>query len=121
MSEPEQHHVWVRHLNGIAEELMRLTVACDVRLRDPGVVDRIIKNDESVCGKRNAIGFRKLRRLVIGTYSSLNKAIDAIGPEQTRLIADAIVEKVQALHDSRGFTAAESGKISAGMGSGEKT
>ncbi|MDH4049359.1 MAG: hypothetical protein OEW68_16125 [Gammaproteobacteria bacterium] len=118
MSEPE-HPVWVRHLNGIAEELMRLTIACDVRLRDPGVVDRIIKNDASVCGKRNAIGFGKLRSLVIGTYSSLNKAIDAIGPEQTRLITDAIAERVQELHDSKGFTAATPGQEAGEVDSGE--
>jgi hypothetical protein len=46
----------------------------------------------------------------MATYDSLNKAIDSIGPEQTRLISDAIVERVQALHDSKGFTAAESDK-----------
>jgi hypothetical protein len=44
----------------------------------------------------------------MATYDSLNKSIDSIGPEQTRLISDAIVERVQALHDSKGYTVAES-------------
>ena len=110
MSKPKQHHVWDRHFNGIAEELMRLTIACDVSLKKPGAIERIIKNDASICGRNNPTGFRKLRSLVMATYDSLNKAIDSIGPEQTRLISDAIVERVQALHDSKGFTAAESDK-----------
>ena len=35
-----KHPVWERHLDTIAEELLRLSIACNVRLRDPGVVDR---------------------------------------------------------------------------------
>jgi hypothetical protein len=92
MSESE-HPAWQRHLDTIAEELLRLSIACDIRLRDPGVVDRILKNDESVCGTKNPIGFRKLRSLVMATFSSLNKAIDRIGPEETKLITDAIAER----------------------------
>jgi hypothetical protein len=110
MSEPKKYPVWERHLNGIAEELMRLTIACDVSLKGPGAIERIIKNDASICGRKNPTGFKKLRFLVMATYDSLNKAIDSIGPEQTKLISDAIVERVQALHDSKGFTAAESDK-----------
>ena len=110
MSEPKQYPVWERHLNGIAEELMRLTIACHVSLKGPGAIERIIKNDASICGRKNPTGFKKLRFLVMATYDSLNKAIDSIGPEQTKLISDAIVERVQALHDSKGFTAAESDK-----------
>ena len=110
MSEPKKYPVWERHLNGIAEELMRLTIACDVSLKGPGAIERIIKNDASICGRNNPTGFKKLRFLVMATYDSLNKAIDSIGPEQTKLISDAIVERVQALHDSKGFAAAESDK-----------
>ena len=110
MSEPKKYPVWERHLNGIAEELMRLTIACDVSLKGPGAIERIIKNDASICGRKNPTGFKKLRFLVMATSDSLNKAIDSIGPEQTKLISDAIVERVQALHDSKGFAAAESDK-----------
>ena len=92
MSETK-HPAWARHLDAIGDELLRLAVACDVRLRDPGVIDRILKNDDTVCGTRNPIGFRKLRSLVMATFSSLNKAIDRIGPEETKLITDAIVER----------------------------
>ena len=85
---------WVRHLDAIGDELMRLSIACDLRLRDPGVIDRILKNDETVCGTKNSIGFRKLHNLVEATFSSVNKAVDRIGPEETKLITDAIMERL---------------------------
>ena len=92
-----KHPAWQRHLDAIGEELLHLTIACDVRLRDPGVVDRILNNDETVCGRKNPIGFRKLRALVMATFNSLNKAIDRIGPEEVKLITDAIVARTERL------------------------
>jgi hypothetical protein len=96
MSDPK-HPAWARHLDAIGEELVRLCIACDVRLRDPGVIDRILGNDESVCGTKNPIGFRKLRALVMATYSSVNKAVDRIGPDELKIITDGIIERVEKL------------------------
>ena len=81
---------WTRHLEGIADELSKLAIACDVKLRDPGVIERIINDDASVCGRKNEIGFRKLRKLVMATYDSLGKAVDRLGPEETKQITEAI-------------------------------
>jgi hypothetical protein len=85
---------WLRHLDTIGDELLRLTTVCGVDLRQPGVVERIVKNDETVCGKHNAIGFRKLRELVMATFNSLNKAVDRIGPDETAAIVEAIMERL---------------------------
>ena len=90
-----ENPAWQRHLDGIADELMRLAVACDLRLRDPGVIDRILKNDETVCGRRNEAGFRKLRSLLMATYDSLGKALDRLGAGETRAIASAIVKRIE--------------------------
>jgi hypothetical protein len=90
-----ENPAWQRHLDGIADELMRLAVACDLRLRDPGVIDRILKNDETVCGRRNEAGFRKLRSLLMATYDSLGKALDRLGADETRAIASAIVKRIE--------------------------
>jgi hypothetical protein len=89
-----KHPVWARHLDAIGDELLHLTIACDVNLRDPGVVERILKNDETVCGRKNPIGFRKLRDLLMATFSSVNKAIDRIGPDETKQIVDALLERL---------------------------
>jgi hypothetical protein len=89
-----KHPAWARHLDVIGDELLRLTTACDVQLRDPGVIDRILKNDDTVCGKKNPIGFQKLRHLLVATFSSVNKAKDRIGMDETQLIIDAIRERL---------------------------
>lgn len=97
-----KHAAWKRHLEGIADELLRLSIACDVRLRDPGVIDRILKDDATVCGRKNPEAFRKLRNLVMATYDSLGKSIDRIGPEETKMIRDAITARIAKLRDSGG-------------------
>ena len=104
MSEPISP-AWARHFDTIGDELLRLTTVCGVNLREPGVVERIVKNDETVCTKRNAIGFRKLRDLVMATFSSLNKAADRIGPDETRLIVEAIMERLDRRRELGGTSA----------------
>ena len=94
---------WSRHLDAIADELVRLTAVCDVQLRDPGVVDRILNNDETVCGKRNPVGFRKLRSLLVATYGSLNKAIDRLGPEEVKAMTDEIAARVDKHREAGGI------------------
>jgi hypothetical protein len=93
VSEPK-HPAWARHFDTIADELLRLTTVCGVNLREPGVVERIVKNDATVCTKRNPIGFRKLRELVMASFDSLNKAADRIGPDETRAMVEAIMERL---------------------------
>jgi len=89
-----KHTAWARHLDGIADELVRLTAVCDVDLRRPGAIDRVLKGDENVCGNKNHIAFEKLRRLLAATYASLNQAVGRIGADETRAITDAIVERI---------------------------
>ena len=72
-------------LDELAEELQisKTSASTNARLLEGhGVIERVIKNDETVCTKPNAIGFRKLRELVMATFSSLNKAMDRIGPAE---------------------------------------
>ncbi len=97
----ETNPQWSRHLQGIADELLHLAVACDVELRDPGVIERVFKGDDTVCGRRNEIGFEKLRKLLMATYDSLGKAIDRIGPEETRKITAAIRAELADRRDAR--------------------
>jgi hypothetical protein len=44
-----QHTAWKRHLDTIGDELVRLTTICGVDLRESGVIERVLKNDETVC------------------------------------------------------------------------
>ena len=93
---------WERHFEGIADELLNLAIACDVRLREPGVIQRVLRNDISVCGRKNADSFRKMRSVLIAFYNSVGKAADRIGPEDTKKIIEAIKERKMKLRDSGG-------------------
>ena len=86
---------WSRHLDGIADELKRLALACGIRLRDEGVVERILRNDATVCKRRNDIGFEKLRKLLMATFDSLGKSIDRIGPAETKKIVEEIRSRAE--------------------------
>ena len=93
---------WERHFEGIADELLHLAIACNVRLREPGVIERVLRNDISVCGRKNEESFRKLRTLLVAFYDSVGKAAERIGPGDTRKIIDAITERKKQARDSGG-------------------
>jgi hypothetical protein len=97
-----QNPQWERHFEGISDELLQLVIACDVRLREPGVIERVLKNDMTVCGRKNEESFQKMRSLLIAFYDSVGKAVDRIGPQDTKKIVDAIIEKKKKLRDSGG-------------------
>jgi hypothetical protein len=81
-----KHTAWSRHFDAIGDELSRLSVACGVDLADDTVVERILRDDETVCGIKNPVGFRKLRQALLATYNSLNKAVGRIGDDEVRQI-----------------------------------
>ena len=93
---------WERHFEGIADELLHLAIACNVRLREPGAIERVLKNDITVCGRKDKDSFRKMRSVLIAFYDSVGKAVDRIGPEDAKRIIDAITERKMKLRDSGG-------------------
>ncbi len=93
---------WERHFEGIADELLRLAIACNLRLREPGVIERILRNDVTVCGRKNEENFHKMRSLLIAFYNSVGKAAERIGPEDTKRIIEVITEQKMKLRDSGG-------------------
>lgn len=93
---------WQQHFEGIADELLKLSIACNVRLREPGIIDRVLKNDVTVCGRRNEEGFRRMRHLLIAFYDSVGKSAERIGPQDTKKIIEALKERNKTLRESGG-------------------
>jgi hypothetical protein len=95
-----KHRYWGRQIDGIARELSRLAIACDIELGKPGLAERILKNDESVCGRKNPKAFRKIRQHLMALFTLEERAISRLGPEDTKEILDqvrtAIIEIRQA-------------------------
>ena len=53
------------NLDELDHEIVRLALLCRVSILDPGVVERVLKKDASVCGTDNAVAFAKLRDMVM--------------------------------------------------------
>ena len=82
---------WGKNLEDIDREVARLATICKVRLLDPGVIQRVLDKDASVCGTTNAAAFDKLRQALMMHYHVRTKAVGAIGEAATQ---DAIAEIV---------------------------
>jgi hypothetical protein len=85
-----KHTYWGRQIDALAHELSRLAIACDIELGSPDLAERILKNDESVCGRKNPAAFRKLRQHLMALFSVEKGAIDRVGAADTKLILDQV-------------------------------
>lgn len=95
-----KHKYWGRQIDGVARELSKLAIVCDIELGKPGLAERVLKNDESVCGRKNPKAFRQIRQHLMALFSVEASAIERLGPEDTKEMLDqvrsAIVEIRQA-------------------------
>ena len=82
---------WARKFDDIDREIARLATLCNVRILDPGVFERVLKNDDSVCGSTNKVAFDKMRALLMMHYSVRDSALETLGPEKTRVLVETIV------------------------------
>jgi hypothetical protein len=86
---------WAGQLSEVDKEVARLASICKVQLLDPGVVQRVIGNDASVCGVSNKLAFDKLRTALLIHYAVMEKSFDRLGVDETRKIVDGIVARLK--------------------------
>ena len=68
--DPLQIAWWVKNIDELDREIGRLCVLCQVRILDPGVIERVLKKDASVCGTSNPSAFARARTLLDKTKSA---------------------------------------------------
>lgn len=86
-----QQQVFSKRLEEIDNEIARLALLCRIPLLDPGMLERVLKNDASVCGTDNSRAFSKLRSLLMLHYSVREKAVVELGQAETLAMVDDIV------------------------------
>ena len=59
-----------KQFEDIDNELARLAVVCRVDLIDRGNIERVIRNDASVCGTSNPLAFARMRDLLMMHYAT---------------------------------------------------
>ena len=85
-----KHTYWGRQIDQLAHEYSRLAIACDIELGKPGLAERILKGDESVCGRKNPEAFRQLRMHLMALFNVEGRAIERVGAKDTREILDQV-------------------------------
>jgi len=56
---------WANNLEELDREIARLATLCQIRILEPGAIQRVLQKDASVCGTDNPIAFAKLRDLLM--------------------------------------------------------
>jgi len=95
-----KHTYWGRQIDNVAHELSRLAIVCDIELGQPGLAERILKNDESVCGRKNPKVFRQMRQHLMALFSLEERAVERLGPDDTREILDQVRAAVVAIRQA---------------------
>lgn len=87
---------WGKNLDDIDREIARLAAICGVRILDPGIIERVLRNDASVCRSSNSVAFAKLRNALMMHYRIRDNAVDVLGEENTSQLIAEIVERLRA-------------------------
>jgi hypothetical protein len=85
---------WSGTLDSVMHEIMREASICEVKLLDPGVIEAVLANNESVCGHANSMAFKKLRELLMMGLVMREKAVDKLGPDETAEMLAEIRERL---------------------------
>ena len=92
-----KHPYWGRQIDAIAHELSRLAIVCDIELGRPGLAERILKNDETVCGRHSPETFQQMRQHLMALFTLEERAIEQLGPEDTKDILDHVRASIIAI------------------------
>jgi len=95
-----KHAYWGRQIDGLAKELSMLAIVCDIDLGKPGLAERILHNDETICGKSNPKAFMQLRQHLMALFNLEGRAIERIGPEDTKEVLDQVRTAIVALRQA---------------------
>ena len=86
---------WENNLEELDGEIARLAMLCDIRILEPGAVQRVLQKDASLCGTDNPIAFAKLRGLLMMHLAIREKSVDVFGAATTARVEDYVLERLK--------------------------
>jgi hypothetical protein len=92
-----RHQHWSRQFDNLATEVSRLCIACDIPMFEEGIGIRVLKGDDSVCGRKNPQVFETLRKHLMAYCSIEERAIKRLGADEVRPMLDEIFDAVAQL------------------------
>lgn len=70
--------------------MSRLCIVCDIKMLDPGIGERVLKGDQSVCGRNDPKVFEKLRQHLMAYCHVEERAIKRLGADDVRIMLDDV-------------------------------
>lgn len=86
---------WARTLEELDREVGRLAMLCHVPILEPGVIDRVLANDRSVCASDSPLAFAKLRDLLLMHFTLHRRWAEEVGEAQTTAIESYVIERLR--------------------------
>lgn len=86
---------WEHNLEDLDREIGRQALNCRVRLLDPGVIERVMQGDDSVCSANNPLAFDKLCHLLRMHFMMRDKTADELGQRRTIDIETYVIERLR--------------------------
>ena len=93
---------WAKNLDELDREISKLASLCQVKILDPGVVERVLHNDASVCGTANPVAFAKLHNLLVMHFLIRKRSVEELGPVQTTQIERDVIERLKKAYGQPG-------------------
>jgi hypothetical protein len=87
---------WAKNLEDLDREVARLALLCRIRILEPGAIDRVLRNDHSVCGNDNPLAFAKLRNLLMMHFTLHGRWAAELGEAETSAIERYVLERLRA-------------------------
>ena len=93
--DPVYQVLWTEDLEEVDREIARMATLCQVRVLEPGVIARVLKSDDSVCGTANPVAFRKLHDLLKLHLAIREKSVESFGSVQATAIENYVIERLR--------------------------
>ena len=86
---------WTHQIDDVMHEIVREAAICDVKLLDPGVIEAVLQNNDSVCGHENPRAFKKLRDMLMLGFIMRDKVYEKLGPVEADELVNGIRERLR--------------------------
>ncbi|UCG73287.1 MAG: hypothetical protein JSV45_02575 [Chromatiales bacterium] len=98
---PKAKDIWFGpQIDAVAREISKLAIACDVDILQEGIGVKILRNDDSVCGRKNPKAFRLLREHLMAFFEVSEHAIHHLSPNEVGEILQQVIESIRELRES---------------------
>lgn len=79
----------------VDREIVRLALLCQVSILVPGVIERVLHKDLSVCGTENPRAFEKLRGMLIMHFGIWQKSAQEFGSAEVSQVEQYVIERLK--------------------------